>query len=441
MGRERPLARARAAAARAVRRQRRRRRAEPRVRAAHRNDALVKGGPYDGQRFDLTGGWRDAGDNLKITQPAAFAVAELQLAARLSPADAPALHATADVGLRWLLKAHPRPDLFIGIVGDVRDHDTGFRDPAKDDGDTRQGVGIRYAYPTTSSNVAGSVAAALALAAQRSEGAQRDTYLTAAREWYAAGKQTNAITKIGDENVEDFYPDAIFTDDLAFAALELHRATGDPTLLAEAIDSFRRGSDDDQLYAGTVPGTVGPLSPPSCAAGWARRSSTTLAAAHCGRSSAQPVSAPPPPRSPRRRSSPSARCRTTAAAAPSLPRRPARASPQTGCASPRARATTCSAATAWGRSFVVGSGAIDAKHPHHPVFLKGSPACLLAGAVVNGPADPGSLRDSELKLARGPLRRFNSKAVVYEDRRADFVTSEVSLSASASSVLLAASLG
>ena len=59
----------------------------------------------------------------------------------------------ADVGLRWLLKAHPRPDLFIGIVGDVRDHNTGFRDPAKDDADTRQGVGIRYAYPTTSSNI------------------------------------------------------------------------------------------------------------------------------------------------------------------------------------------------------------------------------------------------------------------------------------------------
>ena len=90
---------------------------------------------------------------------------------------------------------------------------------------------------------------------------------------------------------------------------------------------------------------------------------------------------------------------------------------------------------------MVGRGAIDAKHPHHPAFLKGSPARLLDGAVVNGPADPGSLRDSELKLARTPLRRFNSKTVVYEDRRADFVTSEVSLSASASSVLLAASLG
>jgi len=36
---------------------------------AHLNDAIVKGGPLDGQRIDLTGGWRDAGDNLKIALP------------------------------------------------------------------------------------------------------------------------------------------------------------------------------------------------------------------------------------------------------------------------------------------------------------------------------------------------------------------------------------
>jgi endoglucanase len=252
---------------------------------AHRNDAIVRGGPYGGQRFDLTGGWRDAGDNLKITQPAAFAVAELQLAARLSPADAPALHATADVGLGWLLKAHPRPDLFIGIVGDVRDHNTGFRDPAKDDADTRQGVGIRYAYPTTSSNILGSAAAALALAAQRSEGAQRDTYLAAAREWYAAGKQTNAITKLGDVNVEDFYPDNIFTDDLAFAARS--NCTAQP---ATRGCSPRRPTSSAAAATTTSStqapcrGRSGRSSPPSSAAASARRSSMTSAALHYARS-------------------------------------------------------------------------------------------------------------------------------------------------------------
>ena len=36
---------------------------------AHRNDAIVKGGPYDGQRFDLTGGWRDAATTSRSPSP------------------------------------------------------------------------------------------------------------------------------------------------------------------------------------------------------------------------------------------------------------------------------------------------------------------------------------------------------------------------------------
>src|SRR4051812_22419376 len=58
---------------------------------AHLNDAIVRGGPLDGQRIDLVGGWRDAGDDLKIAQPNAMAVSYLNLAARLDPADARAL--------------------------------------------------------------------------------------------------------------------------------------------------------------------------------------------------------------------------------------------------------------------------------------------------------------------------------------------------------------
>jgi hypothetical protein len=407
---------------------------------AHRNDAIVRGGPLDGQRIDLTGGWRDAGDNLKITQPAAFAVAELELAAQLAPEDAPALHATADVGLRWLLKAHPQPGVFVGIVGDVRDHSTGFRDPAKDDADTHQGIGIRYAYTTTSSNILGSAAAALALAAQRSEGAQRDAYVAAARDWYEAAKQTNAITKLGDENVADFYPDNIFTDDLAFGALELHRATGDPALLAEALDHFRRGSDDDQLYAGTVPGTVGPLVAAELCGGLGApklddlgcQALAKVAGAARERAAATPFATPGIVTFGSLQDNGGAGVMAAAAA-------------RTGVARDGLRIAAGArdyllGRNAWGRSFVVGRGPIDAKHPHHPAFLKGSPARLLAGAVVNGPADPGSLRDSSLRLAKGPLRRFNSRAVVYEDRRADFVTSEVSLSVSASSLLLAASV-
>ena len=73
--------------------------------------------------------------------------------------------------------------------------------------------------------------------------------------------------------------------------------------------------------------------------------------------------------------------------------------------------------------------------------MAGRPARLLSGAVVGGPADPGSVTGSGLTLARGPFVRFNSPAAVYEDRREDFVTSEVGLSYSAATILLAASVG
>ena len=227
---------------------------------AHLNDAIVKGGPLDGQRLDLTGGWRDAGDDLKIALPTAMAVSYLHLAARLDPADADALHAASDVGVRWLLKLHPQPGVFIVLVGDDRDHSTGFRDPAEDDADTTQGVGVRYAYPSTASNVAGYVAGALALAAARSDGARRDELLAAALDWYTSGRAANALAPIQDPNVEeDYYPDNIFTDDLSFAALQLYRVTGDAQLLQQADEYFRAGDDNRQLYSGTTPGAVGPV--------------------------------------------------------------------------------------------------------------------------------------------------------------------------------------
>ena len=56
---------------------------------AHLRDALIAAGPFAGQRFDLTGGWRDAGDNLKFTQTTGLAVAALNYAARMAPARAP----------------------------------------------------------------------------------------------------------------------------------------------------------------------------------------------------------------------------------------------------------------------------------------------------------------------------------------------------------------
>lgn len=413
---------------------------------SHLRDAIVKGGPLNRRRIDLTGGWRDAGDDVKITLTTAMAVTYLHLAARRDPADARALYATSDVGVRWLLKAHPRPDVFIALVGDDRDHSTDFRDPARDDADDRDGVGVRHAYPSSSSNIAGSAAAALALAAGRSTGAERDRLLAAAREWYATGKATNRLVPLRDPNISgEYYPDDDFTDDLALGAIELYRVTGRVQFLTEADSYLRRGGDDQTVYSGTTPGSIGPVA----------------AAELCGA-----LGAPTPNGGARRAGC--AALRKVASAARERMGQTAFASPGiftfgwvqdnggTGAVLARARragvasdgARIAAAArdyllgrNPWGASFVVGRAGNEAKHPHHAAYLKGSPARLLDGAVVGGVSDGASLRDFHLRVARSPFTRFNSHRLFYEDRREDFVTSEVGLSYSASSLLLAASLG
>ena len=108
---------------------------------------------------------------LHFTQTTAFAAVLLQAAARLDPADAAALNGEADVGVRWLLKAHPFPDAFVAQVGDERDHERGFRDPAIDDASSKPGIGTRFAYTLPPERIGGDLggkaAAALALAFQR----------------------------------------------------------------------------------------------------------------------------------------------------------------------------------------------------------------------------------------------------------------------------------
>jgi endoglucanase len=395
---------------------------------AHLNDATLKGGG----RLDLTGGWRDAGDNLKFTQTIAQSVAYLHLAARLAPAQAPQLQQTAAIGVRYLRKAHPQGNLWIALVGDERDHSTGFRDPAADDANTEQGVGIRYAYPTDSSTILGEGAAALALAGE----------VQLAEQWYKQAVKTNAEVDIQDPNVPDFYPEDFFHDDLAFAATALYRATGDMKYLADAGEQLRAG-DENELYGGITVGAPRAL----------------VAADLCGG-----LGAPAAPDEAIRTlacddvrktmDAIRARARERAFGSPGIytfgfiqdnnaAGALAAAAYRAGVADDGLRIAAAArdylrGRNQWGRSFVVGTRPFEAHQPHHSAFLKGKPAELLAGAVVGGPVKGSDVTGAGLPAARN---RFNGAGIVYEDKRADFVTSEVGLGYSAPAVLLAASLG
>jgi hypothetical protein len=401
---------------------------------AHLNDAIVGEGPYAGQRFDLTGGWRDAGDHIKFIQQAAMSVVYFNIAARLAPEVAPELLAESAVGVRWILKMHPRPDLFLVQVGDERDHGEGFRDPAGDDARGIDGLGRRFAWPSPGSNTAGRTAAALAIAAIGMPEADRAPLIQAAREWYALGKATGAPTKVRG----GFYQSDDFVDDLALGAVELWRATGESAFLTDAtnliveadmdggVDSFAVGP----IVAAELCGSLGALPAPDAAARDAGCAGLRTAVSATKEKSV--VSAFGTPGF------------ITWGGTADTGGSGAVALAGGGKAGRRMAAggrDWLVGRNPWAASFLVGRGSGEARNPHHPVFLKGTPSRLLEGAVVGGPATAKDLADQKLPKASGPFARFNSPLAVYEDKQDDYVTSEVTIGSNASVILLAASLG
>jgi hypothetical protein len=414
---------------------------------AHLNDAEIEGGPRDGQRVDLTGGWMDAGDMLHFAQTTAFSATLLQAAARLDPANAAALNIEADVGIRWLLKAHPFPDLFVVQVGGPVDHQQGFRDPATDDASGVPGIGTRLAYhweTGVGGDIGGKAAAALALAADReADPARRALLLAAAREWYAAGRAAGRSTpRIPGTGGFYFYP--TWRSSLAAGAAALHRSTGEPAFLEDARSYLRTSG---QRYELLEAGNMAPIA----------------AADLCGALGA------PAPADPAARAQGCRFLRDTASPTRDYSRANAFAPASyfqwgtTGVNGAGGAVAALAASGAgfrggraiaagardymlgrnpWGASFVAGVGPKSPKQPHHWASVFSPSRGLPEGAVVGGPAPREQIvaegRSSGFRL-RGPLRAFNSD-VAYDDRRANYVTSEPAIDYAAASILLLAAL-
>jgi hypothetical protein len=402
---------------------------------AHLNDAEVADGPYKGQHFDLTGGWMDAGDMVKFTQTIGHSAAVLQAAARLDPEQAPALNAAADVGVRWLVKAHPAPDLFIAQVGDERDHDIGFRDPAKDDASRQPGIGVRLAYPAVGSDLAGKAAASLAMAADRAApGPERDALIAQARQWYemggAAGKPLTGLAGA-------LYESASFIDDMAAGAAALYRTTGEQQFLADALD-YLNGANLDAAFgwsefaAFAAADLCGVLGAPG-AADAASRARACALLADAGRPAM-------------------ARAKTDAfgmnsdfgwgvTAQSAAAGAAAALAEQAGVLAGGARLAAGArdyvlGRNPWGAGFVVGLGANSPRHPHHWASTLG-PA-LPKGAVVGGPAPLSSVKQQKVPLPHNP---FNSPRAVYTDNAENYVSSEPAIDYTADTILLFAALG
>ena len=403
---------------------------------SHLNDATVNGGPLDGQRIDLTGGWMDAGDRLKFTQTTAFSVVSLLVAARLDPADAAPLRTAAGVGVRWLLKAHPAPNVFVSQVGEIfADHDrdpANGIDPAGDDTLPIVALSHRQALTGIGLDSGGSTAAALALAAQNeSDPTNRDRLLSAAIEWYVAANQAGALAP---PLPEEPYPSDSGQDDMALGAVELYRATNDPQYLADALDWLTghesSGSitwnDVGDLAAAEFCGVLGLPAPNADAA--ARGcpflvAAAAFAAERAGRYAVGTAG--------------ELAFGTTAehggsGAVLALAGRAGFPAGRTLAADAR---DWVFGRNAWGRSFVAGLGPNAPVNVHHWILPSGPEA--FAGAVVGGPTTTKILREQRLKFRRGP---FDGPGGVYQDRSSNYVTSEVALDYAASTLLLLVTL-
>jgi endoglucanase len=415
---------------------------------AHLNDAEIKGGPHDGEHVNLTGGWMDAGDMLHFTQTTAYSAVLLQMAARVDPQHRAALNTEADVGIRWLLKAHPFGNVFVTQVGGKIDHDQGFRNPSNDDASPIDGIGTRYAYHWQNrigGDIAGKVAAALALAAAReSDPVRKATLISQAKAWYAAGEAAGRTTpRLPGTGGFYFYP--TWKSSMAAGAAALHRVTGNAGYLADA-KRLLRGLPEAEVYGLVEGGSLTPIA----------------AADMCGVLGAPALGGA---------AGRSLGCRVLRLGAEAIPDyvrenafapasyfqwgtsgvnsagglQAALAARAGGFKQGRRIAAGARdyllGRNAWGASMVAGFG------PHSPrsihswgsVFGAGKPL----GALVGGPAPLDQIkteaRNSGFHFG-GPLRIFNGAGLGYEDHRPDYVTSEPAIDYSATALLLFALL-
>jgi hypothetical protein len=400
---------------------------------AHLHDAVVASGPSAGQQRNLTGGWMDAGDMLHFTETTGYATVVLQLAAALDPTDALALRSEADVGVRWLAKAHPAPGLFIGQVGDERDHEIGWRLPQADDASTEPGIGRRLAYPSTDSSLAGKAAAALALAALRSSGATRTALTTNAQEWYAAGVATNGA---GPLLRGGFYVDDTFRDDLALAAVMLYRATGTASYLTDA-GAYLGGAGSGTQGLGWYDTTA--LAGAEVCGVFGRPAVADLTIRNLGcqklQASAMAALAIAADNAPWGNPGYYGWGHTGAQGGGGAAIALARRAGVVGATPIAARARDyLLGANQWGSSFVVGYGTKAAKKPHHWAGLLGKARPL--GAVVGGPAPRADIAEQGFAVNG----KFDTAGAAYQDRAANYVTSEPALDYTVNSILLLAAL-
>lgn len=243
----------------------------------HQRDGRSMYGPMaDSTYVDASGGWHDAGDQLKYLITGSYATAHMLKAWELYPqafgdeANAlgqPGANGLPDVldearwGLRWLHKLHPSPGQLIHQIADDRDH-RGWKMPDEDNSDygwgknsyrvayfaTGQPQGLREfkSEATGVANLAGRSAAAMAMAARIWQGKEMGDEAfaqkcrQAALSLYALGREKEGFQQGNSYGAPYRYSEDTWADDMEWGAAELYRLTGEQAYLEQAMEYARK---------------------------------------------------------------------------------------------------------------------------------------------------------------------------------------------------------
>ncbi len=251
----------------------------------HQKDAVVFYHPDGDQIYlDCTGGYHDAGDQLKYLITTSFTAGILLKSfqdfpnafsdqvdewGQPSPNQVPDVLDEVQWALDWIAKLHPTPEVLIHQVADDRDH-RGWKWPQKDISDygwgtnsyraayvangKSQGLGKYLSQATGIANLAGRSAAVLALGAEIWRKVLKDTirsnhYLLKAKSLYRLGKLNPGFQQGNSYGAPYRYNEMTWQDDMEWAGAELFDVTGDSCYLLEAIQYARGiGAEGLMIY-------------------------------------------------------------------------------------------------------------------------------------------------------------------------------------------------
>lgn len=234
----------------------------------------------DSTFVDVTGGWHDAGDQLKYLITGSYATAHMLMAYRLypnkfsdqvnalgqaQPNGIPDVLDEAKWGLDWILKLHVTPDQLVHQVADDRDH-RGWKMPDQDPSDygwgsnsyraayfadgKPQGLNKYKSEATGVANLAGRSAAALAMGAgiwMEIDSAFALKCLDAAKTVYALGKSNEGFQQGNSFGAPYRYNEQTWADDMEWGAAELYKITKSSSYLSDAKKYALKANTDNWL--------------------------------------------------------------------------------------------------------------------------------------------------------------------------------------------------